>query len=127
MAVLSEEAKRIITTVQLAFVATASKDGRPNVSPKGSFRVLDDEHVAFAEISSPRTISNLKENQQLSAVIFDPAAFGGCRVWGRAEILESGDLVEVFKAQFASQKMKVNYVVKVAIEKVEIIPSMRAR
>ncbi len=50
MAKLSEEAKKIISEVHPALVATASKDGKPNVSPKGSFRVLDDEHVIFIEM-----------------------------------------------------------------------------
>ena len=47
MAKLSEEAKKAIAEFGVALVATASKDGKPNVSPKGSFRVLDDEHVTL--------------------------------------------------------------------------------
>jgi len=42
MAKLSEEAKKAIAEFGAALVATASKDGKPNVSLKGSFRVLDD-------------------------------------------------------------------------------------
>ena len=116
MVKLSEAAKKMITEVHPALVATASKAGKPNVSPKGSFRVLDDEHVGFAEIGSPRTIANLRENPQISAIIFDPATRKGCRVWGKVEILESGDLVNAFKAEYAPRKMKVNRIVKVAVE-----------
>ncbi|MBM4444185.1 MAG: pyridoxamine 5'-phosphate oxidase family protein [Chloroflexi bacterium] len=122
---LPEEAKKIISSVQPAFVATASKNGKPNASPKGSLRVLDDEHVAFAEIASPKTLANLKENPQVAIMVFDPATWGGCRIEGKAEILDSGDLLESFKAQFAPLKMKVRYAIKVAVEEVSIMPPMK--
>ena len=123
---LSEEAKRIIAATQPAFVATASKNGQPNVSPKGSFKVLDDDHVAFAEIASPHTIANIRENPQVEVMVFSPETWGGCRIKGRAEILESGDLLESFKAQFAPMKMKVRSVVRIAVEEVAIMPPMKA-
>jgi predicted pyridoxine 5'-phosphate oxidase superfamily flavin-nucleotide-binding protein len=121
MAKLPEEAKKIIAEIHPAFVATATKDGKPNVSPKGSFRVLDDEHVIFAEMASPRTIANLKENPQISAIVYDLAAHKGCRIWGKAEVLDSGDLVDALRAEFAARKMPVNLVVKVAVEEAAVI------
>jgi predicted pyridoxine 5'-phosphate oxidase superfamily flavin-nucleotide-binding protein len=122
---LPQEAKKTITSIQPAFVGTSSKNGKPNVSPKGSFRVLDDEHVAFAEIASPNTIANLRENPQVEVLVFDPATWGGCRIRGKAEILESGDLFESFKAQFAPLKMNVRAAVKIAVEDVGIMPPMK--
>ena len=92
MAKLTEEAKKIIAEYGPALIATASKEGNPNVSPKGSFRVLDDEHVIFANIASPRTMANLKQNPQLTAIIFDRSTRKGCRIWGKAEVLDSGDI-----------------------------------
>jgi len=125
MAKLPEEAKKIISRVLPAFIATASKKGKPNVSPKGSFRVLDDEHVVFAEMASPRTIANLRENPQVSAMVFDPATWGGCRIWGKAEIIDSGPLFDSFKAEFARLKMDVHSIVRIAVEKVEIMPPLK--
>ena len=68
MAKLTEEAKKIIAEYGPALIATASKEGKPNISPKGSFRILDDEHVIFADITSPRAMVNLKDNPQLTAI-----------------------------------------------------------
>ncbi|MFC2020791.1 pyridoxamine 5'-phosphate oxidase family protein [Chloroflexota bacterium] len=116
MAKLSEEAKKIIDEVHPGFIATTDKDGKPNVSPKGSFRVLDDEHVAFNDVSSPRTIANLKDNPQLSAIVFDPATRKGCRIWGTAEILDSGELFDSISADFADRGRKLNNVVKITVE-----------
>ena len=116
MAKLSEEAKKMINEVHPALIATASKKGKPNVSPKGSFRVLDDEHVVFADIASPRTMANLRENPQVSVMVYDAATRKGCRIWGKTEILESGDLVDAFNAEFATRKMKIKGVVKITVE-----------
>ena len=94
MTALSAEAKAIIAETHPGLVASADGSGRPNVSAKGSFRVLDDEHVLFADVNSPRTIANLLENPQVSAMVFDPATRHGCRVWGKAEVLDSGELFD---------------------------------
>ncbi len=118
MAKLSEEAKRIITEVHPAQVATVSKDGKPNVSPRGSFRVLDDEHVIFTDQGRLYTLTNLRENPRLSAIVFDPATRKGCRIWGRAEILESGDLFDAISAEAASAGRTVRHLVKVTVEEV---------
>ncbi len=116
MAKLSEDAKKLIGDIRVAMVATASKSGKPNVSPKGSFRVVDDEHVAFGNVRSPRTIANLKENPQLSAILFDPATRKGCRIWGKAKIMDSGDLLKAMAAEYAPRNVKVEQVVLVSVD-----------
>ena len=99
-------------------MATASKDGRPNVSLRGSFRVLDDEHVIFTDQGRLYTLANLRENPQLSAVVWDTATRKGCRIWGKAEILENGQLFDTISAESASRGRTIKYLVKVAIEEV---------
>lgn len=118
MAKLSEEAKKIISEFGPALIATASKAGKPNVSPKGSFRVLDDEHVVFANIASPRTMANLKENPQLTAILFDRSTRKGCRIWGKAEVLDSGKLFDSLSTEYTPRKMKVKNVVVVTVDEV---------
>jgi predicted pyridoxine 5'-phosphate oxidase superfamily flavin-nucleotide-binding protein len=119
MARLAEEAKKAIGEIRPALVATASKTGKPNVSAKGSMRVLDDEHVLFADVASPRTIANIKENPQVAVICLDASARKGCRIWGKGEIVSSGELFDKTAAELASRNMKVKNVVKVAVEEVE--------
>ena len=121
MAKLTEGAKQAIGTIRPAFVGTASKTGKPNVSAKGSLRVLDDEHVIFADVNSPRTTANIKENPQVAIICLDAATRKGCRIWGKAEIISSGDLFNKINAEMAVRKMKVNHIVKVTVEEVETI------
>ena len=119
MGKLTEEAKKAIGEIRPSLVATASKTGKPNVSAKGSLRVLDDEHLLFADIASPRTIANIKENPQVAVICLDAAGRKGCRIWGSGEILGSGELFDKTVVEFASRNMKVKNVVKVVVEEVE--------
>lgn len=116
MTILSEEAKKLIKDIHPGFIATASKSGRPNVSLKGSFSVLDDEHVLFADIHSPNTVTNLVENPQVAAIVFDSANRHGCRVWGTAEILSSGVLYEQMNTELTPRNMHANHIVVISVE-----------
>ena len=119
MSKLSEKVKETIAEIRPGIIATASKDGKPNVSAKGSFRVLDDDHVVFADISSPRTIANLKENPQVSVLVVHPKSMKGCRIWGKGEILDSGELFDQMSKEFAELNLKVNHVVKITVEETQ--------
>ncbi len=116
MTTLSAEAKAIIAETHPGLVASADGSGRPNISAKGTFRVLDDEHVLFADVHSPRTIANLLENPQVSAMVFDPATRHGCRVWGKAEVLDSGELFDQVNGELAVRKTQAKHVVVVRVD-----------
>jgi predicted pyridoxine 5'-phosphate oxidase superfamily flavin-nucleotide-binding protein len=119
MTQLSDEAKKAIGEIRPSLLATASRTGKPNVSAKGSLRVLDDEHVVFADIASPRTVANIRENPQVAVICLDAAARKGCRIWGKGSIFDSGELFDQLTAEYAKKNMKVQHVVKVAVEEVE--------
>ena len=103
----------------VGFILGAGKTGKPNVSAKGSLSVLDDEHVLFADIASPRTVTNVRENPQIAIICLDAATRKGCRIWGRGEVLISGELFKKTLAEFAGRNIKVRNVVKVTVEEVE--------
>ena len=119
MVKLTEEVKMVIGTIRPAFVATASKAGKPNVSAKGSLRVIDDEHVVFADINSPRTIANIKENPQVALICLDSATRKGCRIWGTGEIINSGAIFDQTAAELVKRNMKLKNLVRVTVEKAE--------
>ena len=122
MAKLSAEAIKITGEVRPSLVATANKDGKPNVSAKGSLRVGDDETVVFADVGSPRTIANIRENPQVSIICLDAAQRRSCRIWGTAEVMDSGTLFEGIAKEFAARNVDVKNVVRVAVAKVEVSP-----
>jgi len=120
MAKLTDEAKTAIREIRPSLVATASKTGRPNVSAKGSLRVLDDDHVVFADVASPRTVTNIKENPQVAIICLDVVTRKGCRLWGQAEVIAAGELFDIIAKELAGRTMAVKHVVKVAVREVEI-------
>ena len=61
-------------------------------------------------------MANLKENPQLTAIMLDRSSRKGCRIWGRAEILDSGNLFDSIAAEYVPQGKKVRHIVKVTVE-----------
>lgn len=93
MAKLTDEMKEMVNNYQ-AFVATVSNDGRPNIGPKRSTRVLDDETLMFSEVTGGQTYRNIRENGLVSVAVVNQEIMDGFRFTGRAEAVESGPLYE---------------------------------
>ncbi|MCC6453954.1 MAG: pyridoxamine 5'-phosphate oxidase family protein [Caldilineaceae bacterium] len=92
MAILTAEMKQVIREQRLGYVATVCPDGTPNLSPKGTTTVWDDDHLVFADIHSPRTIANLKQNPSIEINVVDWFTRKGYRFKGIATVIESGEL-----------------------------------
>ncbi len=104
---------------KLGWVATASKDGMPNVAIKGSLRVWDDEHLVFADLFSLKTRKNLEENPQVAVMVMDVEARIGYSLKGRAELLSQGPEYDQMAAaikQLPAHMPPPKYVVKIAVE-----------
>lgn len=90
MTKLSGEMKELVERQRLGFVATVCPDGTPNVSPKGTVSVLDDEHLIFADVRSPGTVANLRANPSIEVNVVDHFVRKGYRFKGTAQVLDSG-------------------------------------
>ncbi len=71
MGILTEDMKRLVREQRLGFFATVCADGSPNLSPKGTTIVLDDDHLAFVDLGSPGTLGNLEHNPAIEVSIVD--------------------------------------------------------
>ena len=91
---LTEDMKRVVSEQRLAYVATVCPDGTPNLSPKGTIAVWDDDHLVFADIRSPGTVANLKKNPSVEINIVDPFVRKGYRFKGAGEVIVGGDRFE---------------------------------
>ena len=90
MAILTEEMKRLVDEQGLGFCATVCEDGSPNLSPKGTTRVWDDEHLFFADIRSPQTVGNISRGSLVEVNVIDPFVRKGYRFKGPAVIHAPG-------------------------------------
>jgi len=50
---LTDDMKRVVREQGLCFVATVCPDGTPNLSPKGTTAVWDDDHLVYVDLASP--------------------------------------------------------------------------
>ena len=103
MGTLTEDMKRVIREQRLGYVATVCPDGTPNLSPKGTIAVRDDDHIVFADIRSPRTIANLKQNPSIEINVVDWFARKGYRFKGIATVIESGSLFDELVSFYEQQ------------------------
>jgi len=92
--ILTEDMKRVVSEQRLGFVATVCPDGTPNLSPKGTTAVWDDDHIVFADIRSPATVANLRRNPSTEINVVDPMVRKGYRFKGVASVLTEGALFE---------------------------------
>jgi len=92
--ILTEDMKRVVSEQRLGFVATVCPDGTPNLSPKGTTAVWDDDHIVFADIRSPATVSNLRRNPSTEINVVDPMVRKGYRFKGVASVVTEGALFE---------------------------------
>lgn len=119
MAILTDEMKRMVAGLRLCYVATVTPDGKPNLSPKGSLKVLDDEHLAFADIMSPGTMQNLRAQPYIEVNLVDPFLRRGYRFKGRCEIHHEGKVFDSVANELwerEGRQYPVNAVVKIAVE-----------
>ena len=106
---------------KLAWVATASRDGEPNVTPKGTLKLLDEHHVLFADLFSLKTRKNLEENSKVAVTVVDAGTAKGYQLKGTAEIVTSGPLFEETSKQLKESPRglpPLHHVVKITVESV---------
>ena len=120
MATLTQEIKEFVKQTKLGFVATVCPDGTPNLSPKGTTTIWDDDHLVFADIHSPGTISNLLVNPSIEINIVDVFTRKGYRFKGSGKVLSEGSLFDEVIAFYenAGSRYTINNIVLVKVERI---------
>jgi hypothetical protein len=110
MGILAEDMRRVVREERLAYVATVCADGTPNLSPKATTTVWDDDHLAYADIRSPQSAENLRRNPAVEVNVIDPVARKGYRFKGRGAVFTSGPeyarIVASFRARGLDQPLR---------------------
>ena len=93
MGILTEDMRRVVEA-ELGFIATVCPDGTPNLSPKGTTAVWDDDHLVFADLRSPGTVDNLRSNASIEINVVDQLVRKGYRFKGTAAVFTDGEVFE---------------------------------
>ena len=125
MGILTVDMKRVVEQQRLGFVATVCPDGTPNLSPKGTTAVWDDDHLIFANIRSPGTLANLRQNANVDVNVVDPFVRKGYRFKGVASILEAGPLYDKLLAFYRERgsRFAIREIVMIQVQTAQPIDS----
>ena len=93
MGILNDDMQRVVRQQRFGFIATVCPDGSPNLSPKGTTAVWDDDHLVFADLASPTTMDNLRHNPALELNVVDVYSRKGYRFKGTVSIVEKGEVL----------------------------------
>ena len=125
MIVITDEISNFIDTQKLGYVATVSFDCKPNVSPKGTIARWDSDTLIFANIRSPDTMTNLKDNPNVEISIIDPLIRRGYLFEGIATIVTDGDIFHKILEFYGKKGIKspINSIVLIKISNVTPVTS----
>ena len=121
LTVLDDDMKRVVREQRLGYVATVCPDGTPNLSPKGTTAVWDDEHLVFLDLFSPGTVANIEGGNRVVEVnVVDPIRRKGYRFKGPAKVLREGtrfeDVMRWYERERGSDVSRVNSVVLIRVD-----------
>ncbi|EZH75448.1 flavin-nucleotide-binding protein [Aquimarina atlantica] len=88
---LTAEIKKYIDKSVLCWLATSSLDHIPNVSPKEIFTYYNHTTIIIANIASPQTVKNIKENNNVCISFIDVFVQKGFQLKGIAKIITKND------------------------------------
>ncbi len=125
MGVITQEMKDFVNKQRMGFVATVGPDNSPNLSPKGTTVVFDDDHLVFTGIRSDHTLSNLEKNPLVDINVVNPIKRKGYRFKGKATILSEGQGFEDICTQYRNLgiKSEIKSVVLIKVETAKEITS----
>jgi predicted pyridoxine 5'-phosphate oxidase superfamily flavin-nucleotide-binding protein len=98
MAKLTEEMKTAFSKVKVFPVATASKDGIPNVVPMGFCQLMDDETIWITDNFMLKSLANLKENPNVAIYVWGSDTGGCFQIKGKADVISAGEKFEKMRS-----------------------------
>ena len=110
----SETIRRLITNAwedgYVCLLGTSGEDG-PNISPKGSMMLFDDDHLAYWERSKRSAYANVQKDKRVCVMYANFAAqragvleSGFLRFYGTVELHESGPIHEAVFARLTPRE-----------------------
>lgn len=81
---LSAEILQSISNSILCWLATSDSAGQPNVSPKEIFYAHEKDQILIANIASPQSLRNIRQNPRVCVSVLDILVQKGWQLKGKA-------------------------------------------
>ena len=122
---LDQEIIKYIDKSVLCWLATSSADNIPNVSPKEAFAAFENKSIIIANIASPQSVKNIKENNAVCISFIDIFVQKGFQLKGRATIIDKGHAdftaMEKILLDIVGDKFPFASITNISVEKVKRI------
>jgi predicted pyridoxine 5'-phosphate oxidase superfamily flavin-nucleotide-binding protein len=99
MVKLNTEMKEAFGKMQIFPVATASKDGTPNVVPIGGVELVSDDTIWITDNYMHKSLENLTANPKIALYVWGPEIKGCFQIKGQALVKTSGRDFDAMKAK----------------------------
>jgi predicted pyridoxine 5'-phosphate oxidase superfamily flavin-nucleotide-binding protein len=117
MAKITDEMNRVLVNTGMLAVATATRNGEPNVVPVHFGKVLSDDEFLLVHNFMKKTIENIKANPRVAISVWKRGDSEGYQFKGDARIETSGKLfdegVKMVKAEAPHINPEAAIIVKV--------------
>lgn len=127
--ILSKDIKKYIDKSVLCWLATSSLDHMPNVSPKEIFLVYDDETILIANVASPQSARNIKQNPNICLSFIDVLIQKGYQLKGQAAVVSKNDsefeALEIPLLEITEGKFPFASIFKITVESAKPILAPR--
>ena len=115
--------QRVVREQRLGYVASVCPDGTPNLSPKGTMAVWDEDHLVFAHVHSPQTVANIEAGSPVVEVnVVDPIVRKGYRFKGVAAVHRDGPVFEsglrFYRDRSGLEPHRIEAIVLIRVEQV---------
>ncbi len=120
---LTETLKAFIARPEVVkIVATVNPDGSPNIGPKGTTHIFDDESLAYLEVAGGRHWENVRRDPRVVVTCIDWAGREGYRLIGEAEVYQSGEVYErILQKFFKPDRPPPKAGVRIRVKEVHIL------
>ncbi|HDQ08016.1 MAG TPA: pyridoxamine 5-phosphate oxidase [Methanoculleus sp.] len=117
MVALTDEMIAAFETIKAFPVATASKEGWPNVVPIGFVELVDKETIWIADNFMKKTLDNIRENPKIAIYVWGPETKGCYQIKGDVELKTKGPefakMQETVRAKMSKAPAKGLMIVKI--------------
>lgn len=124
---LTPEMLRLINDHPAGMVATINDNGTPSVSPKATFVVFDEQNLAFGNLRSPGTLSNLRRNAAVEVCFIDVLTRKAVRVTGTGSIISkakaSRAMISAFEERWGEYVERMSAFVTITVSEADLILS----
>jgi uncharacterized protein len=122
---INKDVKEYIEKSVLCWLATSDGDHIPNVSPKEIFTCIGDNIFLIANLASPISVKNIKENPNVCVSFVEVFIQKGYKLKGIAKLIDktSSNFAEKVKllTDLFTDQFPIQSVIEIEIKKVEII------